>query len=84
MEQDNPPSELITIYLIVVFAVAPAYMIYKISRTTGAIRQRVKQCFAPHDWHPVDADNRKFYEEVMGTSEMLVIGSDQRYEQVEC
>lgn len=48
-------------------------MIYKISQTTGSFKQRIRQCFAPHDWHPVDADNRRFYEEIMGTSEMLVI-----------
>lgn len=56
------------IYLLVL-----GYMIYKLSQTTGTWRQRMRQCFAPHDWHPVNADNRRFYEEIMGTSEMLVI-----------
>jgi len=55
------------IYLLVV-----GYMIYKLSQTNGTWRQRMRQCFAPHDWHPVSADNRRFYEEIMGTSEMLV------------
>ncbi|KAH8262799.1 hypothetical protein KR044_000365 [Drosophila immigrans] len=55
-------------YLIVV-----VYMFYKFSQTNGPLRQRLRQCFAPHDWHPVNPDNRVFYEEIMGTSEMLVI-----------
>ncbi|XP_034474099.1 sodium- and chloride-dependent glycine transporter 1 [Drosophila innubila] len=55
------------IYLFVV-----GYMIYKLSQTNGTWRQRMRQCFAPHDWHPVSADNRRFYEEIMGNSEMLV------------
>ncbi|XP_060647908.1 sodium- and chloride-dependent glycine transporter 1 [Drosophila nasuta] len=55
-------------YLIVI-----AYMIFKLTQTNGTLRQRVRQCFAPHDWHPVNPDNRAFYEEIMGTSEMLVI-----------
>ncbi|KAH8377339.1 hypothetical protein KR093_004972 [Drosophila rubida] len=55
-------------YLIVV-----AYMFYKLAQTNGPWRQRLRQCFAPHDWHPVNPDNRVFYEEIMGTSEMLVI-----------
>ncbi|XP_019893180.2 sodium- and chloride-dependent glycine transporter 1 [Musca domestica] len=69
----NPPSAWILITQCLVFAAVPLYMVYKVTRTTGSLRQRVKQCFAPHDWHPVDADNRRFYEEIMGTSEMLVI-----------
>ncbi|XP_061391174.1 sodium-dependent serotonin transporter-like, partial [Musca vetustissima] len=72
-DSNNPPSVLILITQCMVFAAVPLYMVYKVSRTTGSLRQRVKQCFAPHDWHPVDADNRRFYEEIMGTSEMLVI-----------
>jgi len=56
------------IYLLVL-----GYMIFKLTQTSGTWRQRMRQCFAPHDWHPVNADNRRFYEEIMGTSEMLVI-----------
>lgn len=69
----DPPSVLILTTQSFVYIVVPLYMMYKISQTTGSLKQRVKQCFAPHDWHPVDADNRRFYEEIMGTSEMLVI-----------
>ncbi|KAH8412114.1 hypothetical protein KR222_011666, partial [Zaprionus bogoriensis] len=56
-----------------IYLLALGYMVYKVCQTTGTGHQRVRQCFAPHDWHPVDADNRRFYEEIMGTSEMLVI-----------
>ncbi|XP_075152750.1 sodium- and chloride-dependent glycine transporter 1 [Haematobia irritans] len=69
----NPPTVLNMIIQSVVFAAIPLYIAYKISQSTGSLRQRIKQCFAPHDWHPVDADNRRYYEEIMGTSEMLVI-----------
>jgi len=51
-------------------------MVYKVCRTNGDWRQRLQQCLAPHDWHPVDADNRRFYEEIMGISEMLVIDAN--------
>jgi len=37
---------------------AISYMVYKVCRTNGGWRQRLQQCLAPHDWHPVDADNR--------------------------
>ncbi|KAI8124951.1 Sodium- and chloride-dependent glycine transporter 1 [Lucilia cuprina] len=70
---NDPPSALILLTQSFVYIVVPLYMIYKITQTTGSFRQRIRQCFAPHDWHPVDADNRRFYEEIMGTSEMLVI-----------
>nr|XP_016945902.1 sodium- and chloride-dependent glycine transporter 1 [Drosophila suzukii]XP_016945903.1 sodium- and chloride-dependent glycine transporter 1 [Drosophila suzukii]XP_036678006.1 sodium- and chloride-dependent glycine transporter 1 [Drosophila suzukii] len=55
---------------------AISYMVYKVCRTNGGWRQRLQQCLAPHDWHPVDADNRRFYEEIMGISEMLVIDAN--------
>ncbi|EDX04120.1 GD22474 [Drosophila simulans] len=55
---------------------AMSYMVYKVCRTNGDWRQRLQQCLAPHDWHPVDADNRRFYEEIMGISEMLVIDAN--------
>ncbi|XP_032592332.1 sodium- and chloride-dependent glycine transporter 1 isoform X2 [Drosophila grimshawi] len=57
----------------VIYLIALGYMFFKLSQTNGTWRQRMKQCFAPHDWHPVSADNRHFYEEIMGNSEMLVI-----------
>ncbi|ALC38961.1 CG13796 [Drosophila busckii] len=56
-----------------IYVLVSGYMIYKLCQTSGKWRQRMRQCFAPHDWHPVNADNRRFYEEIMGTSEMLVI-----------
>lgn len=56
-----------------IYVLGVGYMIYKICQTNGAWRVRVKQCFAPHDWHPVNADNWRFYDEIMGTSEMLVM-----------
>ncbi|EDV31364.1 uncharacterized protein Dana_GF14587, isoform D [Drosophila ananassae] len=59
-----------------VLAMALSYMVYKVSQTNGSWRQRIQQCLAPHDWHPVDADNRRFYEEIMGISEMLVIDTN--------
>ncbi|KAH8413292.1 hypothetical protein KR009_009762 [Drosophila setifemur] len=55
---------------------ALSYMVYKVTQTNGSWRQRIQQCLAPHDWHPVDADNRRFYEEIMGISEMLVIDAN--------
>ncbi|XP_022230627.2 sodium- and chloride-dependent GABA transporter 1 [Drosophila obscura] len=59
-----------------IFLVAIVYMAYKVTKTNGSWRQRLQQCLAPHDWHPVDADNRRFYEEIMGISEMLVIDAN--------
>ncbi|XP_044250991.1 sodium- and chloride-dependent glycine transporter 1 [Drosophila takahashii] len=59
-----------------IFLTAISYMVYKVCRTNGDWRQRLQQCLAPHDWHPVDADNRRFYEEIMGFSEMLVIDAN--------
>ncbi|XP_034669876.1 sodium-dependent noradrenaline transporter [Drosophila subobscura] len=59
-----------------IFLVAIVYMVYKVTKTNGSWRQRLQQCLAPHDWHPVDADNRRFYEEIMGISEMLVIDAN--------
>lgn len=73
LERDNSPTALVIVSQCVIYAIAPAYMIYKICQTNGTLRNRLKQCFAPHDWHPVDADNRRFYEEIMGVSEMLVM-----------
>ncbi|XP_037958607.1 sodium- and chloride-dependent glycine transporter 1 [Teleopsis dalmanni] len=73
LEQEESASELVIISQVIVYVTAAMYMIYKLCQTTGSLRNRLKQCFEPHDWHPVDADNRRFYEEVMGTSEMLVI-----------
>uniref|UniRef100_A0A1A9VMD9 Amino acid transporter transmembrane domain-containing protein n=2 Tax=Glossina austeni TaxID=7395 RepID=A0A1A9VMD9_GLOAU len=73
LQKEDPPSLLMIIIQSLVYIIAPIYMVYKVCRTTGSLRDRLKQCFAPHDWHPVDADNRRFYEEIMGTSEMLVI-----------
>ncbi|XP_013104385.1 sodium-dependent noradrenaline transporter [Stomoxys calcitrans] len=76
-DEENPPCLIIVIIQCLVFVAVPLYIVYKISRSRGSLRQRVKQCFSPHDWHPVDADNRRFYEEIMGTSEMLVILSNE-------
>uniref|UniRef100_W8ARF3 Sodium-and chloride-dependent glycine transporter 1 n=5 Tax=Ceratitis capitata TaxID=7213 RepID=W8ARF3_CERCA len=73
LERDNSPTALVIVSQCVIYAIAPAYMIYKVCQTNGTLRNRLKQCFAPHDWHPVDADNRRFYEEIMGVSEMLVM-----------
>ncbi|XP_015035842.2 sodium- and chloride-dependent glycine transporter 1-like [Drosophila pseudoobscura] len=58
------------------FLLAIVYMVYRVTKTNGSFRQRLQQCLAPHDWHPVDADNRRFYEEIMGISEMLVIDAN--------
>ncbi|EDW65049.2 LOW QUALITY PROTEIN: uncharacterized protein Dvir_GJ19616 [Drosophila virilis] len=66
-------DSLIWISQTLIYLVALGYMLYRLSQTNGTWRQRTRQCFAPHDWHPVNADNRRFYEEIMGTSEMLVI-----------
>ncbi|XP_068143610.1 sodium- and chloride-dependent glycine transporter 1 [Drosophila tropicalis] len=60
----------------IIYLVAIFFMVYKMCQTSGSWRHRLRQCFTPHDWHPVDADNRRFYEEIMGTSEMLVIDSN--------
>ncbi|KAH8271079.1 hypothetical protein KR018_007377 [Drosophila ironensis] len=59
-----------------ILLMAVSYMIFKVCQTNGSWRQRIQQCLAPHDWHPVDADNRRFYEEIMGISEMLVIDAN--------
>uniref|UniRef100_A0A6P4F432 Sodium- and chloride-dependent glycine transporter 1 n=1 Tax=Drosophila rhopaloa TaxID=1041015 RepID=A0A6P4F432_DRORH len=74
--RDNIHDVLIYVSQGLILLTAISYMVYKVSRTNGDWRQRMQQCLAPHDWHPVDADNRRFYEEIMGISEMLVIDAN--------
>lgn len=73
LEFYNKGNILIWASQICIYVLALGYMVNKVCQTNGTWRQRMRQCFAPHDWHPVSADNRQFYEEIMGTSEMLVL-----------
>ncbi|KAI8042935.1 sodium- and chloride-dependent glycine transporter 1-like [Drosophila gunungcola] len=74
--RDKVDDVLIYVSQGLILLTAISYMVFKVSRTNGDWRQRLQQCLAPHDWHPVDADNRRFYEEIMGISEMLVIDAN--------
>ncbi|KAH8355834.1 hypothetical protein KR200_010720 [Drosophila serrata] len=74
--RDQIHNVLIWVSQGLVLLTAISYMVYKVTQTNGPGRQRLQQCLAPHDWHPVDADNRRFYEEIMGISEMLVIDAN--------
>ncbi|XP_030240691.1 sodium- and chloride-dependent GABA transporter 1 [Drosophila navojoa] len=73
MSVNGVEDTLIWVSQSLIYLVALGYMVYRICQTNGNWRKRMRQCFSPHDWHPVNADNRRFYEEIMGTSEMLVI-----------
>ncbi|XP_017060348.1 sodium- and chloride-dependent glycine transporter 1 [Drosophila ficusphila] len=74
--RDHTHEVLIYVSQGLILLTAISYMGYKVCRTNGNWRQRLQQCLAPHDWHPMDADNRRFYEEIMGISEMLVIDAN--------
>lgn len=73
MSANGVEDTLIWVSQSLIYLVALGYMVYRLCQTNGNWRKRMRQCFSPHDWHPVNADNRRFYEEIMGTSEMLVI-----------
>jgi len=73
INEDVPPLFVI-ISQGIIYVLTPIYMIYKICQTRGrSIQDRLKQLTKPQDWYPYDLDNRRFYEEIMGISEMSVL-----------
>ncbi|XP_037905127.1 sodium- and chloride-dependent GABA transporter 1-like [Hermetia illucens] len=52
------------------WVIIPAYALYKISTTTGTVKERFRKCFQPNDWYPADPRDRQRYNEMLGSSEV--------------
>ncbi|XP_055853319.1 sodium-dependent proline transporter-like [Episyrphus balteatus] len=61
---------LIIIIGLLPWFIIPSYSIFKIIQTTGAVTSRIRRCVRPTDWYPVDANDRRRYEERFSETEI--------------